>query len=92
MSSSTRRLVPNLRNVLRTGTALTMLLMAGCGEDDGMRMPPNSPTPLPAPRDGERLPDAIRFAAIGGAIGMGAGIAIDVARSSRPMVRLTVAF
>jgi hypothetical protein len=38
------------------------------------------------------VPDTIRFAAIGGAIGLGAGIAIDVARSSSPMVRLTVAF
>jgi hypothetical protein len=37
-------------------------------------------------------PDAIRFAAIGGAIGLGAGIAIDVARSSGPMVRLSIAF
>jgi hypothetical protein len=37
-------------------------------------------------------PDAIRFAAIGGAIGLGAGIAIDVARSSGPMVRVTIAF
>jgi hypothetical protein len=37
-------------------------------------------------------PEAIRFAAIGGAIGLGAGIAIDVARSSGPMVRLTIAF
>lgn len=37
-------------------------------------------------------PDALRFAAIGGAIGLGAGIAIDVARSSGPMVRVTVAF
>ena len=38
------------------------------------------------------VPDAIRFAAIGGAIGLGAGIAIDVARDSSPMVRLTIAF
>jgi hypothetical protein len=38
------------------------------------------------------VPDAVRFAAIGGAIGLGAGIAIDVARSSGPMVRVTVAF
>lgn len=38
------------------------------------------------------VPDAIRFAAIGGAIGLGAGIAIDVARSPGPMVRVTVAF
>jgi hypothetical protein len=38
------------------------------------------------------VPDTIQFAAIGGAIGLGAGIAIDVARSSSPMVRLTVAF
>ena len=37
-------------------------------------------------------PDAIRFAAIGGAIGLGAGIAIDVARNSSPMVRLSIAF
>lgn len=61
MSSSTRRLVPNLCNVLRAGTALTMLLMAGCGEDDGMRMPPNSPTPLPTPVTANAyiLPDAV---------------------------------
>ena len=38
------------------------------------------------------VPDALRFAAIGGAIGLGAGIAIDVARSSGPMVRVTIAF
>ena len=38
------------------------------------------------------VPDALRFAAIGGAIGVGAGIAIDAARSSGPMVRVTVAF
>lgn len=38
------------------------------------------------------VPDVIRFAAIGGAIGLGAGIAIDVARSSSPMVRLTIKF
>jgi hypothetical protein len=38
------------------------------------------------------VPDALRFAAIGGAIGLGAGIAIDVARSSGPMVRVTLAF
>jgi hypothetical protein len=38
------------------------------------------------------VPDAIRFAAIGGTIGLGAGIAIDVVRSSSPMVRLTIAF
>jgi hypothetical protein len=38
------------------------------------------------------VPDALRFAAIGGAIGLGAGIAIDGARSSSPMVRVTVAF
>jgi hypothetical protein len=37
-------------------------------------------------------PDAIQFAAIGGAIGLGAGIVIDVARNSSPMVRLTLAF
>jgi hypothetical protein len=37
-------------------------------------------------------PDTIRFAAIGGAIGLGAGIAIDVARNSSPMVRLSIAF
>ena len=38
------------------------------------------------------LPDSLRFAAIGGAIGLGAGIAIDVARSSGPMVRLSITF
>ena len=38
------------------------------------------------------VPDSLRFAAIGGAIGLGAGIAIDVALSSSPMVRLTIAF
>ena len=61
MSSSTRRSVPNLRNVLRAGTALTMLLMAGCGEDDGMRMPPSGPTPLPTSVTANAyiLPDAV---------------------------------
>jgi hypothetical protein len=44
-------------------------------------------------RDGAScVPDTIRFAAIGGAIGLGAGIVIDGARSSSPMVRVTVAF
>jgi hypothetical protein len=38
------------------------------------------------------LPDALRFAAIGGAIGLGAGVAIDLARNSGPMVRLSIAF
>lgn len=38
------------------------------------------------------LPDSLRFAAIGGAIGLGAGIAVDVARSSGPMIRLSIAF
>ena len=38
------------------------------------------------------VPDSLRFAAIGGAIGLGAGIAIDVARSSGPMVRLSITF
>ena len=38
------------------------------------------------------VPDSLRFAAIGGAIGLGAGIAIDVALSSSPMVRVTIAF
>jgi hypothetical protein len=38
------------------------------------------------------VPDALRFTAIGGAIGLGTGIAIDVARSSSPMVRVTIAF
>ena len=38
------------------------------------------------------VPDAIRFAATGAAIGLGAGVVIDVAQSSRPMVRLTIAF
>jgi hypothetical protein len=38
------------------------------------------------------VPDALRFAAMGGAIGLGAGIAIDVARSSGPMIRLSIAF
>ena len=38
------------------------------------------------------MPDAIRFAATGAAIGVGAGVVIDVARSSSPMVRLTIAF
>jgi hypothetical protein len=38
------------------------------------------------------VPDAFRFAAIGGAIGLGAGIAIDIAQSSGPMVRVAIAF
>ena len=37
-------------------------------------------------------PESLRVAAIGGAIGLGAGIAIDVALSSSPMVRVTIAF
>jgi hypothetical protein len=37
-------------------------------------------------------PVALRFAAIGGAIGLGAGIAIDVALSAGPTVRVTIAF
>jgi hypothetical protein len=37
-------------------------------------------------------PDSLRFAAIGGAIGLGAGIAIDVALNSSPMVRFSIAF
>ena len=38
-----------------------MLLMAGCGEDDGMRMPPSSPTPSPTPVTASAyiLPDAV---------------------------------
>ena len=44
-------------------------------------------------RDGPScLPDSLRFLAIGGAIGLGAGIAIDAARSSGPMIRLSIAF
>jgi hypothetical protein len=44
-------------------------------------------------RDGPScLPDSLRFAAIGGAIGLGAGIAIDVALNSSPMVRFSIAF
>jgi hypothetical protein len=38
------------------------------------------------------VPDSLRFAAIGGAIGLGAGIAIDVARSSGPMICFSIAF
>jgi hypothetical protein len=39
------------------------------------------------------LPDTLRFAAIGGAIGAGAGLAIDAVRSDRGVtVRLTVRF
>ena len=38
-----------LRHVLPAVTALTMLLMAGCGENDAMRMPPTSPTPPTPP-------------------------------------------
>lgn len=37
------------------------------------------------------VPDSLRLAAIGGAIGLGAGIAIDVALSSGPMARVTIA-
>jgi hypothetical protein len=38
-------------------------------------------------------PDAIRFAAIGGAIGAGTGLVVDVARSDRRVaVRLVVRF
>ena len=38
------------------------------------------------------VPDWLRFAAIGGAIGLGAGIAIDVALSTGPMARVTISF
>ena len=38
------------------------------------------------------VPDSLRFAAIGGAVGLGAGIAIDVALSCGPMARVTIAF
>ena len=37
-------------------------------------------------------PDSLRFAAIGGAIGLGTGIAIDIALSSGPMVRVSITF
>jgi hypothetical protein len=38
------------------------------------------------------VPDSLRFAAIGGAIGLGAGVVIDVALSSGPMARVTIVF
>lgn len=38
------------------------------------------------------VPDALRLAAIGGAVGLGAGIAIDVALSAGPMARVTITF
>ena len=39
------------------------------------------------------VPDALRFAAIGGAIGTGAGLAIDAARTDRGVtVRLAISF
>jgi hypothetical protein len=39
------------------------------------------------------VPDTVRFAAIGGAIGTGAGLAIDAARSDRRVtVRLAISF
>ena len=39
------------------------------------------------------VPDTLRFAAIGGAIGTGAGLAIDAARTDRGVtVRLTISF
>ena len=39
------------------------------------------------------VPDAVRFGVIGGAIGAGAGLAIDAARSQRGVtVRLTIRF
>ena len=49
-----------LRHVLPAVTALTMLLMAGCGGNDDMRMPPTSPTPSPTPVTASAyiLPDA----------------------------------
>jgi plastocyanin len=39
----------SLRQVLPAVTALTMLLMAGCGGNDTGRMPPNGPSPSPTP-------------------------------------------
>jgi len=38
-----------LRRVLPAAAALTLLLMAGCGGDDGMRRPPMGPAPSPTP-------------------------------------------
>jgi hypothetical protein len=39
------------------------------------------------------VPDTLRFAAIGGAIGTGAGLAIDAARTDRGLtVRLAISF
>jgi hypothetical protein len=39
------------------------------------------------------VPDTLRFAAIGGAVGTGAGLAVDAARSNRRVtVRLTIRF
>ena len=38
-------MVPSLRHVLPAVTAFTVVLVTGCGGNDGMRMPPTSPTP-----------------------------------------------
>jgi plastocyanin len=53
--------MPTLRHVLPAVTALTVLLMAGCGGNDAMRMPPAGPTPSPTPVTATAyiLPDAV---------------------------------
>src|SRR5215204_7382414 len=48
----------SLRHVLPAVTAVTMLLVTGCGGNDAMPMPPNSPTP-PATASAYILPDAV---------------------------------
>jgi plastocyanin len=45
-------------HVLRAVTALTLLLMAGCGGTDAMPMPPTSPSP-PVTASAYILPDAV---------------------------------
>ena len=53
--------MPTLRHVLPAVTALTMLLLAGCGGNDNKRMPPSSPTPSPTlvTANAYILPDAV---------------------------------
>ena len=53
--------MPTLRHVLPAATALTMLLMTGCGGNDDRPMPPSSPTPSPTlvTASAYILPDAV---------------------------------
>lgn len=48
-----------LRDALPAVTALTMLLMAGCGENGGMPTPPAGPSPTPVTASAYILPNAV---------------------------------